>query len=297
MNSDMSRRAFLHTSLLAAAVAAPRKALANEKKTARVVVVKGGDPDRMLARGISEFGGWAAFVKPGCRAAVKVNAAWASRPEQGGNTDPVLAGACVAACRSAGAADVVVPEHPCNPPEQAFTTSGILKAVEDAGGRMYAPAAGDYRKTELPQARNLKDADIVADVLDADFLINIPVAKHHSGARLTLSLKNWMGSVRDRGFWHRNNLHQCIADFSTRVRPHLVVIDATRIMLTAGPRGPGELAWPNELIMSLDPVAADAYAATLFGREPFEIEHIRIAHEMGIGCGDMNRVEVARLSA
>ena len=106
---------------------------------------------------------------------------------------------------------------------------------------------------------------------------NMPVAKHHSGATLTLSMKNWMGSIanEDRRAWHRDGLHQCIADFSTFIRPKLVVIDATRIMLTKGPQGPGDLEHPNEVILSTDPVAADAYAATLFKKAPFDIGHIQ----------------------
>ena len=105
-------------------------------------------------------------------------------------------------------------------------------------------------------------------------------------------MKNWMGSVRDRRFWHRAGLHQCIADLSTFIRPTLVVIDAIRIMTTGGPRGPGKLEYPNQLIVGRDPVACDAYATTLFGREPFSIPHIKMAHDMGVGCGDLARVNV-----
>ena len=112
---------------------------------------------------------------------------------------------------------------------------------------------------------------------------------------LTLSMKNWMGSVKDRGRWHKAGLHQCIADFSTFIKPSLVIIDATRIMLTKGPRGPGDLAHPGELVLSRDPVAADAYAATLFDKDPMEIPHIKIAHEMGTGCADLKRVKVSRV--
>jgi len=124
----------------------------------------------------------------------------------------------------------------------------------------------------------------------------MPVAKHHRAAGVTLSMKNWLGSVQDRGAWHRNGLHQCIADFSTFIKPKLIVIDATRIMLTNGPRGPGEMANPNEIILSTDPVAADAYAATLFKKKPMEIGAIRIAHEMGIGMADPANVELVRIS-
>lgn len=302
MNVRLNRRQFVKTAVLAAAVPhVPwlRNAFAaSATERARVIVVTGTDTAKMLEAGIAELGGWKAFVKPGGKVTLKPNAAWASRPEQGGNTDPILAGACVAACRSAGAARVVVPENPCNPPEQSFTLSGILKEVEAAKGEMVAVRdAGHFTRTALPDAVSLKEADIVTDVLETDCLINMPVAKQHGGATLTLSMKNWMGSVKDRGAWHRGNLHQCIADLSTRVHPQLVIIDATRIMLNKGPRGPGDLAWPHQIILSLDPVAADAYATTLFKKAPFEIGYIKLAHEMGIGCGDLEKINIVQRTA
>lgn len=263
-----------------------------------IYVVHGTDPAGMLQAGIERMGGWGAFIKQGKKVTLKPNAAWASLPEQGGNTDPVLVGACVSSCLKAGAGSVVVPEKPCSDAKQSFSMSGIWDAVKKAKGTMYAPKDGEhFRKTELPGAQTLKEADVVGDVLDADCLINMPVAKSHSGATLTLSMKNWMGSVQDRGAWHRMGLHQCIADFSTLVKPSLIVIDATRIMLTKGPRGPGELAHPNQIILGTDPVAVDAYAATLFEKEPFSIPHIQIAHDMKIGCGNLKQVEVVEIRA
>ncbi len=246
----------------------------------------------MLRTGIERLGGWPAFVKPGRAVVLKPNAAWASLPEQGGNTHPDLVEHCVRACLAAGAGEVIVPEKTCSPAKDAFRMSGIEAAVKRAGGRMYTPRAEHFQTVDLPRAVNLKQAAVIRDVLEAACLINMPVAKSHGGATLTLSMKNWMGVVQDRGFWHRNKLHQCIADFSTFLRPNLIIIDATRIMLTGGPRGPGKLAHPHQVIFGTDPVAADAYAATLFGKQPFDIQHIRLAHEMGVGCGDLASVKI-----
>ncbi|MGQ9662748.1 MAG: DUF362 domain-containing protein, partial [Kiritimatiellia bacterium] len=205
--------------------------------------------------------------------------------------------ACIKACLAAGAAEVIVPENPCSPPEQAFEMSWIARAVKSAGGRMVSLRdARLFKRVELPAGKTLKQADVAIDVLETGCLINMPVAKHHRSAGLTLSMKNWMGSVKDRGFWHSNGLHQCIADFSTLVRPHLVIIDALRIMLDNGPRGPGKLEYPGQLILSRDPVAADAYSATLFKKQPSEIPHIRLAQEMAIGCGDLRRVKVVHIN-
>ena len=135
------------------------------------------------------------------------------------------------------------------------------------------------------------------ELIEADCLINMPVAKHHGGATLTISMKNWMGAVdnKTRRAWHRDGLHQCIADFSTYLKPHLVIVDATRIMLDHGPQGPGKLAHPHEIIFSTDPAAADAYAASLFNKTPEDVPHIKLAGELGVGCTDLAKIKIERV--
>ena len=296
----MKRREFLKTSAAVAACTAfvPSRLLAESAPLPRVVAVHGTDVAAMLAAGITAWGGWSAFIKPGAKVALKPNAGWASTPEQGANTHPALVEACARACLAAGAAEVVLPENSCSPSDKSFEMSGIAAAAQRAGARLYAlEDASQFQTLAVPQGVKLKSVEIARDLLAADCLINLPVAKSHGGATLTIGMKNWMGAVRDRGFWHRNNLHQCIADCSTVLKPHLVIVDATRIMVAKGPRGPGPLEHPNQIVLGTDPVAVDAYAATLFGKEPFAIPYIRIAHDMGIGCGDLARVEVRHLQA
>ncbi len=295
------RRDFLKTAATFAATAAfaPRELFAESPPpAARVIVVHGTDLPLMLKTGVDALGGWSAFLRPGARVALKPNAGWASTPEQGANTHPALVEACIRACLAAGAASVVLPENPCSPASQAFEMSGIGDAARRAGARLYAPDEDrDYRTLPIPQGRKLTQADVVQDILDADCLLNMPVAKNHGGGKMTACMKNWMGSVRDRGFWHRNNLHQCIADFSSRVKAQLNILDATRIMVAKGPRGPGPLEHPDQIVLGVDPVAVDAYAATLFGKEPSSIPYIALAHDMGVGCGDLSRIDLRHLKA
>ena len=250
----------------------------------------------MLEEGISRFGGWPTFVKKGKKATLKVNVSWASLPEQGGNTNPILTEWCVRSCLAAGASEVIVPENIIGHSQEAFKMSGIEEAVKRSGGKIYdASADENFVPVDIPEGRLLKQESVIKDVLDAGCLINVPVAKSHGGTILTLSMKNWMGAVKGRQDWHRLGLDQCIADFSTFIKPSLVIIDATRIMLTNGPRGPGEMAYPHRLLFSRDPVAADACAATLFARKPFDILHLRLAHEMGVGCGNLDEIDILNL--
>lgn len=288
------RREFLKTTAAVAATAAiaPRQLFAGAPPASRVVVVHGTDIPKMVQTGIAALGGWSAFVKPGRQVTLKPNAGWASTPGQGANTHPDLVEICARAGLAAGASAVVIPEHTCSPARSSFKMSGIGAAAQRGGARLYALEDKDqYQTVDLPRGRKLKQADVARDVLETGCLINLPVAKSHGGAGLTIGMKNWMGSVRDRGFWHRNNLHQCIADFSTRIKPDLIIVDATRIMITNGPRGPGKVETPHQIVFGTDPVAVDAYAATLFGKEPLSIRYIRITQEMGIGSADLSAVE------
>lgn len=301
MDIGITRRQFIIRALAGAAgiISLPkaiRAQVLGSDTQPRLYVIHGKNIAKMLSAGIAKIGGWKSLVKTNGRVVLKVNAAWASLPEEGGNTNPILVEECIRQCRAAGAGEVLLPENPCSPAKEAFARSGIGEAAARAGGKLYLPAKQHFRKIEIAKGVSLKQAEVVADVLGADCLINMPVAKSHGSSNLTISMKNWMGAVSDRGFWHRNNLHQCIADFNTVVKPKLIIVDATRILLTNGPQGPGKLAYPDQLIFGTDPVAADAYATTLFEKEPFSIRYIKIAHEMGIGCGDLNQVKIEHIN-
>ncbi|MBN2301340.1 MAG: DUF362 domain-containing protein [Lentisphaerae bacterium] len=261
-----------------------------------VCVVHGSNIPAMVAAGIERFGGWNAIVAKGQKATLKPNVAWASGPESGANTHPDVVTACVVGCRSAGALETIIVENPCSNPKQSFSMSGVEAAVKKVGGRMYAARdQSHFVEVTLPKAKVMKTAMVAKDVMETGCLVNIPVAKTHGSAVLTLGMKNWMGSVLDRRFMHANNLHQCIADLSTLIKPALVIVDAIRIMLNKGPRGPGELAYPNQMIFGRDPVAVDAYATTLFGKKPFDVPCIKIAHEMGVGIGDLALIDVQKI--
>ena len=195
------------------------------------------------------------------------------------------------------AKQILIPENTCQPEKMTFRASGALEAIKGTDAKLFRPKPNDYKSVEVPKGKICTEAKVERDLMEADCLINMPVAKHHSGATLTISMKNWMGAVDNgtRRAWHRNGLHQCIADLSTFLKPHLVVIDATRIMLDHGPQGPGKLAHPNEIIFATDPVAADTYAASLFKKTPDDVPYIKIASEMGIGCCDIKKIKVERV--
>lgn len=265
-----------------------------------MIAVRKGDPVQMFEAGIAALGGMEAFVKKGQSVVIKPNIAWDQPPEVPANTNPDLVGAIVRECLKVGASKVTVFDHTCHNWTRSYKTSGIDKAVTDAGGVM-APAnlKDHYREVELPKAKLLKKVLIHKQMLDCDVFINVPVLKHHGGAKLSLCMKNLMGVVWDRRFFHKNGLDQCIADMCfTPKKPDLCIIDAYRILRKNGPQGrakeDGELA--QYQMLGTDMVALDAAAAKLYGMKPEKLGFVRIADEMGAGQADLSKVKIKRIT-
>ena len=201
-------------------------------------------------------------------------------------------------CFEAGAKEVIVLDYTLDPARITYEMSGIAKAAEARGARMVYVSPRDFVPIEVPKGKILSayDVRVLKQVLDADVFINVPIAKTHGSARLTLGMKNLMGIIQDRGSWHRSgDLHQCIADFVTAVKPHLTVIDAIRILASGGPKGPGRVEQKDTIIASTDIVAADAYATTLFGLNPNDAPHIIKAAELGVGVADLKKVKIVKV--
>jgi uncharacterized protein (DUF362 family) len=182
-------------------------------------------------------------------------------------------------------------------PETAYRESGIQDAVLEAGGEMEIMSRVKYAAFDIPQGRDIRSWEIYRDAVEASVLINVPIAKHHGSSRLTLGAKNLMGLIDKPNQFHRN-LHQRIADLHSRLRPHLTVLDATRILTAHGPAG-GNLADVVQLdtvVASHDTVTVDAYGTTFFGLRPEDIDYIRLGAEMGLGESDWSVVRVEELS-
>jgi uncharacterized protein (DUF362 family) len=263
-----------------------------------LTAIRGGEPDAMLDRAIQSLGGMSTFVKRGQKVVVKPNIGWDVTPDRGGNTNPQLVKRIIEHCLEAGAKDVYVFDNTCDNWKRCYSNSGIEKAVKDAGGKIVSGASESYyQKVDISKGKRLTSTTVHELILDSDVFINVPVLKHHSSAIITSAMKNLMGVVWDRGYWHRNDLHQCIADFATFRKPDLNIVDAYYVMKKNGPRGVSkdDLITMKSLLISTDIVTIDAAAAKLFGSEPESIKHIKIAHEMKIGNMNLDKLSINRL--
>jgi len=304
----MKRRDFLKKSIGAGVFAGSMASLVSPKIFANtvnnnqlpydLVAIKDGTPEAMFDRAIEAMGGMKKFVKPGQNVVVKPNIGWAVSPERAGNTHPGLVKRIIEHCYEAGAKKVHVFDHSVEEWRKCYQQSGIEKAARDAGATV-APAHSEryFQEVEIPKGKRLKKAKEHELVLESDVFINVPILKTHNSATLTIAMKNLMGNIWDRGFWHRNGLHQCIADFVSHRKPDLNIVDAYRVMRRNGPRGVSEndVALMKYQIISDDIVATDAAATKIFGKEIDQIKHIDIAGKLGYGVDDLSKLNIRRL--
>ena len=268
-----------------------------------LVAVMGGEPAVMLARALKELGGIGHFVKKGQKVVIKPNIGWDKSPELAANTNPEFIGALVKLCRAAGASEVIVFDHTCQDWKKCYVNSGIEKAVLAAGGKM-VPANDEsyYKEVDFPRGVNLKSAKIHKSLLECDVWFNVPVLKHHGGAKNTISMKNLMGIVWDRGFFHNHDLHQCIADAATfHKKPALNIVDAYRIMKSNGPQGKSDadVVKLKSLLVSHDYVAVDTAAMKLYSQvQPTDLKDVRyiaLAEKNRVGTQNLEKLNVKRI--
>jgi uncharacterized protein (DUF362 family) len=263
-----------------------------------LVAIKGGDPATMFDNGIKSMGGMGKFVAKGQSVVVKPNIGWDAVPERAANTNPALVKRIIEHCYEAGAKEVFVFDNTCDKWNKCYTNSGIEKATKDANATLVpGNTESYYHEVTVEDGQRLTSTKVHELILESDVFINVPVLKSHSSAKLTIAMKNLMGVVWDRSYWHRNDLHQCIADYTTFRKPDLNIIDAYNVMMKNGPRGVSTADVLNlkSQIISTDIVAADAAASKIFGMEPYEIPYIDIADDMGIGTMDLEELNINRI--
>jgi len=262
-------------------------------------VVHGADAAAITERALAAIGGIERFVKAGYDVIVKPNICTAYfGPEYAATTNPDVVATLVRLCLGAGAKRVRVMDSPFGgTAAAAYAKSGIEAAVRAAGGEMELMATMAFADTAIPEGRDITSWRVYQPILEADLVINVPIAKHHNLARLTLSGKNLMGTIEDRGSIHRN-LGQRIADLASLIRPPLTVMDAVRILMANGPTGGNlnDVKALDTVIAGTDMVAIDAYATRWFDRRPADVAYIVKEAEMGLGTTDLSSLTIAELA-
>jgi uncharacterized protein (DUF362 family) len=250
-------------------------------------------PAALVAAALAGLGGMKRFISRGDVVVVKPNIGWDRMPMHAANTNPEVVAAVVELAYDAGAKHVVVTDASCNDPNRCFQRSGIWKAVYAKGAEVIIPGEHRFRSMRL-KGEVLDEWLVYTPLVHADKVINVPVAKHHNLAKYTGAMKNWYGALGGR----RNRLHQnidtSVADLATFMRPTLTILDATRVLLRNGPQGGNvdDTRVLNQVIASIDQVAADAYGCTLIGQKRENIAYLKMGHERGLGTMNWESLRV-----
>lgn len=303
--NKLNRREFLKTQLKgamwmavgASGILIPKHVIAS---TAPDLGIAKGAPGPATRAAVELLGGMKAFVKKGSKVVIKPNMSFNHPPEEATTTHPEVVKELVAMCLEAGASRIRVLDNPFTPTMAVKNTEQACKGFKK--GMVHALLDSSfYKPVEIPKGLTFKNTDVMQDVLEANVLIAAPVAKSHSSTGVSLSIKGMMGLIWNRDTMHRDyDLSRAIVDLASLLTPKLAVVDATRVLTTNGPYGPGKVVKMDTIIASKDMVAADAKTVqmcTWYGRrfEPRQIKHIRYAHERGLGRMDVENLTVKRV--
>ncbi len=259
-----------------------------------LVVIKGEAPDQNVRAALARFGGMERFVKRDAKVVVKPNVLTGRPPEYATTTNPLVISALVRMCLEAGAAEVTVLDYPTSSPRAAFKESGIARATEEAGGRVKYLEDRHFERVDIPEGQAITSWPFVTDIFEADTFINVPIGKSHGMAGLTLAMKNLMGVMGDpRGRIHLDYPRK-ITDVNTLVKPHLVVLDAYRVLVRNGPTGGNldDVRMPKTVVVGTSPTAVDAYGATIMGWKPTDLPSLVEAAGRGLGEIDLSKLRI-----
>ena len=263
----------------------------------KMSIVEGQDRTKTLRRALKSLGGIEAFIRPGDRVVIKVNAAFATPPILSATTNPELVAEVARLCFKAGASSVVVTDNPINDPASCFSLTGIAQAAGLAGAKVVLPKEDHFEPTSVAGGTLIKNWPLLYSPFEgANKLIGIAPVKDHHRSGASMIMKNWYGLLGGRRNIFHQDIHNIIKELAVMVSPTLVVLDGTVTMMTNGPTGGSleDLRQTNTMIVSTDQVAADAFGATLLGKTVSDLPYIAKAQAQGAGTADYRSLNPIR---
>jgi uncharacterized protein (DUF362 family) len=264
----------------------------------KMAIVRGTDRAAMFEQGIRALGGMESFIQKGDRVLIKVNAAFATPASLGATTHPELLAAVAGLCFKAGAAQVLVTDNPINNPDSCFEITGLAAAARTSGARIIAPRAALFNPLSLPGGRLIENWPVMAGAFTGvTRVIVVSPVKDHQRAGASMILKNFYGFLGGRRNVFHQDINGIITELSQLLKPTLCVLDGTVSMMTNGPTGGSlsDLKDTGTMIISTDPVAADAVGVELLGRTLADVPYIEMAAKAGAGVADYHRLNPAVL--
>jgi uncharacterized protein (DUF362 family) len=250
-----------------------------------MAVAQGEDPGALVRGAVEALGGIRRFVSPRDVVVLKPNVAWDRTPEQAANTSPAVVAEMVKLCWEAGAGKVIVADVSINEPRRCFARSGVAEAARAQGAEVLLPEERRFRQVDLG-GELLSSWPVFEPFLEADKMINLPAAKHHSLTGVSLGIKNWYGILGGPRHRLHQRIHESLADLAAFMRPTLTLLDAYRVLVRNGPGGGNleDVLLAKTVIASTDPVALDAWAAKAYWNlDAASLPYLQMAADRGLG--------------
>lgn len=250
----------------------------------------------LTEKAIDAIGGLKRFMGRGDVVWIKPNIGWDRMPELAANTNPDVIATLVRLALDAGAKRVIIGDNPCDLPPKAYAASGIPEAVKKLGAEVIMLDRTRFRETAIKGDR-VKSIPIFPGIMEADLVINVPIAKHHGLARVTLGMKNYMGVIENRKLFHQD-IPTCLADITRFMKPRITVLDGMRVLMDHGPKGgnPADVKAKTTVAASTDIVALDAFGAELLERKPTDIPSIVKGQQDGLGRMDYRSLALREIA-
>jgi len=278
----------------------------------KIVVISGANHEKALELGLDAFDGIKSMVEPEAKVVIKPN--FVTAEPYPATTDVPFIIAVIKRFQDMGFRNIMIVD--CSH-KSSFKYNKIEEKSLKIGAKAQFCEPNDL--TQYGEVINERwvcfdKLRVQKDILEADFVINLPVLKRHHSASLTCAMKNQMGSVNGtpRYFAHgkfkfgnRDFFMNAVAEFADAVRPELTILDAREILIKGGPslkRGEVKKGI-NKLLISSDMVALDSYSAEMMEQEDPSFSHDMmertLAHgvELGLGIKDLDGVEIKEIQA
>src|ERR1035437_7648548 len=268
--------------------------IAGDPQWPHLTVVQNGEPRALVEKALENLGGIGRFVSRQDVVVIKPNIAGDRTPDQPANTNPDVVAEVVRQCWQAGAKRVIVTDVSCNEPRRCFQRSGIQAAARAEGAEVILPDPELYREVDMGGVV-LKTWPVFTPFLEADKIINLPIAKHHGLVGVTLGMKNWYGILGGQRNRLHQQIHQSLADLASFMLPTVTLMDCYRILLRNGPTGGNleDVVLKKTMVASTDPVALDAYVAKAYWNlDPEHLPYLQMAAARGLGTVEFEKLAV-----
>jgi len=252
-------------------------------------IVSGPARSQTVRKAVELLGGIDRFVKPGETVLLKPNIGFATPPRICATSHPDIISEITKLCYQAGAKKVFVTDNPINDPTSCFELSGISAAAAKSGAEVILPKADYFRPMTLAGGRLIKNWPVLYEPLkNVDKVIGIAVVKDHHRSGASMIMKNWYGLLGGKRSIFHTDINTIIVELATLVKPTLVILDATQVMVSNGPTGgsSSDLKQTNIMIAGCDQVAVDSFGATLLNMKPADLPYLLKAESLNLGTTD-----------